>query len=154
MKFWRPNTLFAHSIRERRLDQRKPATINAAICSEHDNGKRCIISSLSLTGMLLQLNEVNLPVGAALQVYFYCNVDGADKCCNELVSVVGVRNDGVAVRFERFDNEHQSNMQMMLHQICEFTAAHQNSNPISAFPIAANAASTSTQVTLKNTNTA
>jgi len=115
MKFWRTNHRAA-AVRERRLDQRKPSTIQAAICWERDRTRQCRITSLSLTGMFLELPDANLHIGTVLELFFYCSMDDARKLCNEWVTVVGKRENGVAVSFARFDNQHQSNIQLMLQQ--------------------------------------
>lgn len=117
MKFWQNNHSKSHSTHERRLDTRISSTIPAAICWSDDNSKHCTISHVSLTGMLLDVHNVDLPADTEAKIYFYCDIDGARKRCCEWVRIVGIRNNGVAVCFTHFDNEHQSNIQMMLHDI-------------------------------------
>ncbi|MGD8938029.1 MAG: PilZ domain-containing protein [Gammaproteobacteria bacterium] len=121
MKFWRANRL-RDSVRERRLDQRKPSTIQAAMCWEHDHTRQCRITSLSLTGLFLELKDTNVQVGTLLQLFFYCTMDHSKKLCSEWVHVVGQRENGVAVSFARFDNQHQSNIQLMLQQAANNTS--------------------------------
>ena len=115
MKFWRTSHRTA-AVRERRLDQRKPSTIQAAICWERDRTRQCRITSLSLTGMFLELPEADVNIGTLLELFFYCTMDDSKKLCNEWVTVVGQRENGVAVSFARFDNQHQNNIQLMLQQ--------------------------------------
>ncbi len=115
MKFWRTNRRRT-SVRERRLDQRKSSTLQAAMCWEHDHSCQCRITSLSLTGMLLEFRDTNIQIGTMLQLFFYCTMDDAKKLCSEWVRVVGKRENGVAVSFARFDNQHQSNIQLILQQ--------------------------------------
>jgi hypothetical protein len=86
------------------------------MCWEHDHTRQCRITSLSLTGMFLELKEANLEIGTELQLFFYCAMDDSEKLCCEWVSVVGQRENGVAVSFARFDNQHQNNIQLMLQQ--------------------------------------
>lgn len=122
MNFWRTNS--RHTLGgDRRLDQRKPSTIQAAMCWEHNDTRQCLISSLSLTGMLLELKDTNLQIGTMLQLYFYCTIDDSRKLCSEWVEVVGQRKNGIAVSFARFDNQHQSNIQLMLQQAVSDTSA-------------------------------
>ena len=106
----------AASGRERRLDQRKPTAQQAVIWGDHNQSRQCCITSVSLTGLFLELSDAHLINGTDVQVFFYSDMDGAQKLCSEWVRVVGERNNGVAVAFIRFDNEHQCNMQLMLHQ--------------------------------------
>jgi hypothetical protein len=117
MKIWHSKRQTSGKFRERRLDIRKPTTINAVICYEKSAAVPCVISSLSLTGMLLELTEkVHFELGTLLQLVFYSTIDHCRKVCCEWVSVAGMRENGVAVRFAHFDHEHQTNIQQMLHQ--------------------------------------
>ncbi|WP_455211842.1 PilZ domain-containing protein [Kaarinaea lacus] len=120
MKFWRSHQRTA-TVRERRLDQRKPSTIQAAMCWEHDHTRQCRITSLSLTGMFLESPDTDVNIGTILQLFFYCTMDDSKKLCNEWVRVVGKRDTGVAVSFAQFDNQHQSNIQLMLQQAVNHT---------------------------------
>ncbi len=106
----------AASGRERRLDQRKPTVQQAVIWGDHNQSRQCCITSVSLTGLFLELSDAHLTNGTDVQVFFYSDMDGAQKLCSEWVRVVGERNNGVAVTFIRFDNEHQCNIQLMLHK--------------------------------------
>lgn len=117
MKFWPNNHSKNRHAHERRLDTRKSSTIPAAICWGDDNSKYCTISHVSLTGMLLDVNSTGFSADTVARIFFYSDIDGARKRCCEWVRVVGVRNNGVAVCFTHFDNEHQSNIQMMLHDL-------------------------------------
>ena len=115
MRFFKPKHP-ALAARERRLDQRKPSELQAAICWEQDQSLQCRITSISLTGLFLELQEAQLASGAIMQLFFYGTMDGSQKLCSEWVRVEGTRHNGVAVSFTRFDNQHQCNMQLMLHQ--------------------------------------
>ena len=128
MKIWRSKPQLASiKFRERRLDIRKPTSINAAVCSEYFGTKPCVISELSLTGMFLVLSEQsNFTPGTELQLLFYCNMDNCEKLCFEWVRVAGMRKNGVAVSFDHFDNQHQNNIQQMLHQ----SISHSESLPV------------------------
>lgn len=127
MKIWRTKQQVTNKFRERRLDIRKPATINAVVCGEQSSAQPCIISMLSLSGMFLKLEqETNYDPGTLLQVVFYSTMDSCRKLCCEWVRVAGVRKNGVAVVFAHFDNQHQTNIQLMLHQ----AIAHTTSIPL------------------------
>ncbi|KPJ95140.1 MAG: hypothetical protein AMJ53_03470 [Gammaproteobacteria bacterium SG8_11] len=115
MKFWKSKRR-STVVGERRLDTRKPSTIQAAMCWEQSNTRQCRITSISLTGMFLELNAAKLKIGTLLELFFYCRMDDSKKLCSEWVRVVGQRQNGIAVSFARFDNLHQSNMQLMLQQ--------------------------------------
>lgn len=115
MMFRRPNRRRATGS-ERRLDRRKSSTIQAAMRWEHDIIRQCRITSLSLSGMLLELKDIDIQIGAPLEIFFYSCIDDSKKLCSERVQVVGKREKGIAVSFARFDNQHQSNIQLMLQQ--------------------------------------
>ena len=127
MKFWRSKHQSPQA-QERRLDQRKPSTISAAMYWEHNNTRQCRITSVSLTGMFLEMKEPDVNSGTMLQLYFHCFMDNATKRCCEWVRVVGARKNGVAVRFARFDNQHQSNIRLMLHQALSALPASPDNN--------------------------
>ena len=124
MKFWRSKSQASNTIRERRLDIRKPTYISALVCSEQSGATPCVISSLSLTGMFLELEEeVDFETGALLQLVFYSTMDSISKRCGEWVHVAGMRKNGVAVSYAHFDNEHQTNILFMLHQATIYSVA-------------------------------
>ena len=135
MKFFKPNRR-SSTMRERRLDHRKPSVLHAAICWEKNNSQRCLVTSVSLTGLFLELQECHPSSGAIMQLLFYCTIDGSRKLCSEWVRVEGHRDNGVAVSFTRFDNQHQCNMQLMLEQAVVHPAALATSKgaPASAVP--------------------
>ena len=122
MKIWPTKKSASDKFRERRLDKRKSLTINAVVCSEQDSAQPCIISTLSLSGMFLVLEpETRFADGTLLQLVFYSTRDNCRKVCCEWVRVVGMRESGVAVTFAHFDNQHQTNIQQMLHQVSVHT---------------------------------
>jgi hypothetical protein len=115
MKFFNPKRRMK-VVRERRLDQRKPSQLQAAVCWNPQHSQQCRITSMSLTGLFLELQESRITIGEVLQLFFYSDIDGSRKLCCEWVRVEGQRNNGVAVSFARFDNQHQCNIQLMLQE--------------------------------------
>lgn len=115
MKFFKPKHQMP-AVRERRLDQRKPSKLQAAVYWDTNHSRQCRITSVSLTGLFLELQESRISIGDILQLFFYSHIDGSRKLCCEWVRVEGRRDKGVAVSFARFDNQHQCNIQLMLHQ--------------------------------------
>ena len=91
--------------------------IKAMIMLDSEHAKRIIITNLNLNGMLLEIPNENLPVGAEFEMFFYCDYYGNTKRCCEFVRVVSSDKSGVAVEFSRFDNQHQSNIQILFHQM-------------------------------------
>jgi hypothetical protein len=67
--------------------------------------------------MFLEIPNENLPLGTEFEMFFYCDYYGNTKRCCEWVRVVSCGPSGVAVEFSRFDNQHQSNIQILYHQM-------------------------------------
>jgi hypothetical protein len=119
-------------VQERRLDQRKPSQLQAAVCWDINHSRQCRITSVSLTGLFLELQESRITIGDELQLFFYSQIDGSRKLCCEWVRVEGQRDNGVAVSFARFDNQHQCNIQLMLQEAMVHPASLTNSNVVPA----------------------
>lgn len=103
--------------KERRWDIRKTSEIDAAVCWGEDAYKRCIITSLSLTGMFLKLPQADIAEGSELELMFLNNNSSGHRRCVETVRVVRTTQKGVAVCFSHFNNQHQTNIQTMLHML-------------------------------------
>ncbi|WP_455203343.1 PilZ domain-containing protein [Kaarinaea lacus] len=103
--------------KERRWDIRKPSEIDAAVCWGPSSYKRCSITSLSLTGMFLKLPNADIPAGSELDIMFLHDGRGGNKRCVETARVVRTTENGVAVCFNHFNNQHQTNIQIMLHML-------------------------------------
>ncbi|WP_455209890.1 PilZ domain-containing protein [Kaarinaea lacus] len=91
--------------------------IKAMIMLDSEHAKRIIITNLNLNGMFLEFPNENLPIGAEFEMFFYCDYYGNTKRCSETVRVVSCDSSGVAVEFSHFDNQHQSNIQILFHQM-------------------------------------
>ena len=91
--------------------------IKAMIMLDGEHATRIIITNLNLNGMFLEIPNENLPIGADFEMCFYCDYYGNTKRCCERVRVVSCDASGVAVEFSRFDNQHQSNIQVLFHQL-------------------------------------
>jgi hypothetical protein len=91
--------------------------LKAMITLDGEHATRIIITNLNLNGMFLKIPNENLNIGMELEIYFFCDYYGITKRCCEWVRVVSCDISGVAVEFSRFDNQHQSNMQVLFHQM-------------------------------------
>ena len=120
---------------ERRWDIRKTSEIDAAVCWGEDAYKRCIITSLSLTGMFLKLTHADIAEGSELELMFLNNNSSGHRRCIETVRVVRTTQNGVAVCFSQFNNQHQTNIQTILHmlesnKLCEsIPVSHNHDTP-------------------------
>ena len=91
--------------------------INAMIMLDGEHATRIIITNINLNGMFLEIPNVRLPIGVEFEMFFYCDYYGNPKRCCERVRVVSCDATGVAVEFSRFDNQHQSNIPVLFHQM-------------------------------------
>ena len=117
MKFW--NSMFKavgevphHPAQSNELNK-----IKAMIMLDSEHAKRIFITNFNLNGMFLEIRNDKLPVGAELEMYFYCDHYGETKRYCELIRVVSCDSSGVAVEFCRFDNQHQTNIQILFEQL-------------------------------------
>ncbi|KPJ91827.1 MAG: hypothetical protein AMJ53_10680 [Gammaproteobacteria bacterium SG8_11] len=121
MKTW--NSLFKNAcdVPHHPAKRNELNKIKAMLMLDSEHAKRIIITNLNFNGMFLEIPNVTLPVGVELEIFFYCDYYGNTKRCSEWVRVVSCDPSGVAVKFSRFDNQHQSNMQILFHQMHSVT---------------------------------
>jgi hypothetical protein len=125
MKIW-PFVSKGYSVGgDRRRDIRKKSSMPATVQVLGERKRiRCTVTDINLTGMFLEIPHCDWPVGQQLQVLFQFEVDGNSRFCGDTVRVVRQSEWGVGVKYERYDNQHQCTLQMMLHCVNDVQASH------------------------------
>jgi hypothetical protein len=116
MKLWPSISHRSGVVGERRRDSRKSTVIPAMLGRHMGDARSCTITDLNLTGIFVQMPDPSFPVGSELQILFRFDFHGNIRQCSEPVRVVRTTHDGLAVTFSHYDNQHQCNIQMMLHR--------------------------------------
>lgn len=117
MKFW--DSLFrnADNVPHHPGNNMELNKIKAMIMLDGEHATHIIITNLNLNGMFLEIPNERLPIGVEFEMCFYCDYYGITKRFCEWVRVVSCDSSGVAAEFSRFDNQHQSNIQVLFHQM-------------------------------------